>query len=180
MIKLYNDQQEVCNILNDVFVSVAKNIGETSIPINDEHPSLMKIKENLTVQSDFHFKPVDEEFINKQIDRLNVKKATGHDGISSKILKLARPVIVKPITNLINLTIECSNFLDNAKNAMVTSLHKKNSNLDKENYRPVSILPVISKIYEMAINEQLCRFLVNISMNTSLLSGQDLDVKAHS
>ena len=89
-------------------------------------------------------------------------------------------MIVKPITNLINLTIECSNFLDNAKNAMVTSLHKKNSNLDKENGRPVSILPVISKIYEMAINEQLCSFLVNISMNTSLLSGQDLDVRAHS
>ena len=41
---------------------------------------------------------------------------------------------------------------------MVTPLHKKNSNLDKENYRPVSILPVISKIHERAINEQLCSF----------------------
>ena len=89
------------------FVNVAKNIGENSIPINEEHPSLLKIQENLTVQSDLQFKPVDEEFVSKQIGRLNVKKATGHDGISSKILKLARPVIVKPITNLINLTIEC-------------------------------------------------------------------------
>ena len=67
-------------------------------------------------------------------------------------------MIIKPITNLINLTIECSKFLDNAKNAMVTHLHKNNNNLDKENYRPVSILPVISKIYERAINEQLCCF----------------------
>ena len=54
-----------------------------------------------------------------------LKSATGLDGISSKILKLARPVIVKPITNLINLTIECSKFPDNAKKAMVTPLHKK-------------------------------------------------------
>ena len=144
--KLINDQQDVCNIFNEFFVNVAKNIGENSIPINEEHPSLLKIQENLTVQSDLQFKHVDEEFVNKQIGRLNVKKATGHDGISSKILKLARPVIVKPITNLINLTIECSKFPDNAKKAMVTPLHKKNSNLDKENYRPVSILPVISKI----------------------------------
>ena len=101
---MINGQQEVCNIFNDFFVSLAKSIGENSIPINDEHPSLMKIKENLTVQSDLHLKPVDEEFVNKQIGRLNIKinikKATGHDGISSKILKLARPVIVKPITNL--------------------------------------------------------------------------------
>ena len=51
-----------------------------------------------------------------------------------------------------------SKFPDNAKKAMVTPLHKKNSNLDKENYRPVSILPVISKIYERAINEQSCSF----------------------
>ena len=94
---------------------MAKNIGENSIPINEEHPSLLKTQENLTVQSDLQFKPVDEEFVNKQIGRLNVKKATGHDGISSKILKLARPVIVKPITNPINLTIECSKFPGNAK-----------------------------------------------------------------
>ena len=70
--KLINDQQEVCNIFNDFFVRVAKYIGENSIPINDEHPSLMKIKENLTVQSDLHYKPVDGEFVNKQIGRLLV------------------------------------------------------------------------------------------------------------
>ena len=70
--KLINDQQEVCNIFNDFIVRVAKYIGENSIPINDEHPSLMKIKENLTVQSDLHYKPVDGEFVNKQIGRLLV------------------------------------------------------------------------------------------------------------
>ena len=83
-----------------------------------------------------------------------VKKAKSHDGISEKILKLARPVIIKPITSLVNLTIECSESPDATRNAMVTPLHKKNSNLDKENYCPVSILPVISKVYERAINEQ--------------------------
>ena len=107
---------------------------------------------------------------------MNVKTATGHDGISSKILKLARPVIVKPITNLINLTIECSKIPDNAKDAMVTPLHKKNSSLDKENYRHVRILPVISKIFEKAINAQLC---IVFSL-TFLHSGQDKDARAHS
>ena len=92
--KLINDQQEGCNIFNDFFVSVANNLGENSIPINEEHPSPMKMKETLTVQSVLQFKPVDEEFVNKQIGRLNVKKATGHDEISSRNLKLARPVIV--------------------------------------------------------------------------------------
>ena len=77
--------------------------------------------------------------------------------------------------------MECSKFLDNAKYAMVTPLHKKNSNLDKENYRPVSILPVISKIYERAkINNYVFFFSVRISMFTFLRSGQVKDFRAHS
>ena len=77
---------------------------------------------------------------------------------SAKILKIVKPMIVRPITDLINLTTECSEFPDNTKIAMVSPLHKKNSNLNKENYRPVSIVPVISKIYERAINEQLTSY----------------------
>ena len=92
------------------FRKCGKNNGGKCIPINEEHPSLLKIKENLTVQSDLQLKPVDEEFVNKQIGRLKVKKATDHAGISLKILKLARTVIVKPITNLISLTLEWSKF----------------------------------------------------------------------
>ena len=41
---------------------------------------------------------------------------------------------------------------------MVSPLHKKNSTQDKENYRPVSILPILSKLYERAINAQLMDF----------------------
>ena len=67
-------------------------------------------------------------------------------------------MIVKPITSLVNLTIECSEFPDSTKIVMVTPLHKINSNLDKETYHRVSILPVISKIYERAINERLSSF----------------------
>ena len=83
----------------------------------------------------------------KQINKTSVKKATGRDGISAKLLKLAKPVpvIAKPITKMINKTITDSVFPDQLKQAQVVALHKKNNALDKSNYRPVSILPVISK-----------------------------------
>ena len=118
-------------------------------------PSILKIKDNLTEPSSFEFKPIKEEFISKQINKLNLKKATGCDGISTKILKLAQTTVVKPITNMINLTIKKSQFPDDAKKAVVAPLHKKNSCLDKENFRPVSILPILSKLYEKALNSQL-------------------------
>ena len=90
--------------------------------------------------------------MSKQINKLSSKKATGHDGISAKVLKLAQPAVLKPITFLINETIKMSEFPDECKKAMVSPLHKKNSTQDKENYRPVSILPIMSKLYERAIN----------------------------
>ena len=81
---------------------------------------------------------MEESFISKQINKLSSKKATGHDGISGKILKFAKPVVLQPITLLINETIKVSKFPDECKKAMVSPLHKKNSTQDKGNYRPVS------------------------------------------
>ena len=59
---------------------------------------------------------------------------------------------------MINLTIKKSQFPDDAKKAVVPPLHKKNSCLDKENFRPVSILPILSKLYEKALNAQLTEY----------------------
>ena len=56
---------------------------------------------------------------------------------------------------MINKTITNSVFPDQLKQAQVVALHKKNNALNKSNYRPVSILPVISKFFERAIHEQL-------------------------
>ena len=84
---LVNDQTEVSEIFNDFFVNVAKNIGNDAVQIDSSHPSITKIEENISSSVKFDFKPVNEEFINKQIDKLGTKKATGHDRIPSKIVK---------------------------------------------------------------------------------------------
>ena len=74
-------------------MNVAKNIGENSISVNSQHPSITQIQENNITHSILDFKPIEENFISKQINKLSLKKATGHDGISSKILKFAKPVV---------------------------------------------------------------------------------------
>ena len=97
---------------------------------------------------------IENDFVSKQISKANPKEATGRDGISVKLLKSAKPAIVKPITNLINKSITNSIFPKKLKEAEVVPLFKKNNPLDKCNYRPVSVLPTISKCYERAIFEQ--------------------------
>jgi hypothetical protein len=63
---------------------------------------LTKIKKDIP---NLEFKEISNEFVHKQINKTSVKKATGRDGISAKLLKLAKPVIAKPITKMINKTI---------------------------------------------------------------------------
>jgi retron-type reverse transcriptase len=76
---------------------------------------------------------------------------------------MAKPSVSKPITMLINKTIENASFPNNLKEAQVVSLYKKNSQLDVGNYRPVSILPVVSRFFERAIySRQLSQYFENI------------------
>ena len=82
------------------------------------------------------------------IHSLDKSKATGYDGLSVKILKIASPVLVLPLTNLFNKCIITSEFPKQLKRANVSPLFKKDNPLVKKNYRPVSILTSISKIFE--------------------------------
>ncbi len=72
----------------------------------------MLIKEKKYPPNSFSFKETNEETVSKLINRLGVKKATGVDGISAKLLKNGKPALVKPLTDLINLSITSNIFPD--------------------------------------------------------------------
>ena len=101
------------------------------------------------------FVHTNETFVSKVIDKFNVKKATGVDKISVKLLKLGKPSLVNPITNLINISIDNCHFPKRLKEAQVVPLFKKKDPLTKSKYRPVSILPIPSKKFEKVLSEQL-------------------------
>ena len=81
---------------------------------------------------------------------------------SSPIVDLAKTALQSPLTGLINLSVRTSIFPDSIKRTKVTPLLKKNGPMDNTNYRPVSILTVISKIYEKILSQQLNAFFENI------------------
>jgi hypothetical protein len=71
---------------------------------------------------------------------------------SIKLFRNCKPIISNQLTSLINLSIDTGVFPDSLEKAQVTPLHKKNDPLSKTNYRPVSVLPVFSKIF-MVLSE---------------------------
>ena len=96
------------------------------------------------------------------MNKINIKKATGVDGIPAKIVKSGKSVIAPQVTTLVNITVDTGVFPDRLKEAQVTPLFKKNDPLSITNYRPVSVLTIFSKIFEKVFEIQLNDFFYSI------------------
>ena len=95
----------------------------------------------------FGFSTVTESTVYKLISTVNTKKATGLDGISAKFIRDGCSVTASPITHILNLSLSQSTVPKAFKEARVVPLYKKGGRGEVGNYRPVSILPVVSKRY---------------------------------
>ncbi len=93
------------------------------------------------------------------------------DGIGPQILKIAAPVITKSLTHIINLSIMSGNFPETLKCAKVTPIFKKGEKEDPGNYRPISILPVLSKLFEKHVAIQVYTFFETYSLFHKAQSG---------
>ena len=113
----------------------------------------------LGLRPSFVLTTVLSHFILKQLSSLNPKKAVGLDNVSSFFLREAVDQILLPVTHIMNLSITTETVPEIFKEAKVIPLYKKGSKLDPGNYRPVSILNVLSKILERAVHSQLSKYL---------------------
>lgn len=96
--------------------------------------------------------------VKKLIDKLDANKATGIDGIGPKILKSCGDHLSVAIAGIINNSIKYGVFPDVMKEACIYPVHKGGCKQDANNYRPISILPTLSKIFERHIALQLQLF----------------------
>ena len=146
----------IAEALNSYFTS----IGPCLAAKLSYEPFESEITHNLKPESSFQLNEVDESVIYKELAQLNVNKAAGPDEIPAKFIKLCGQFILKPFTHVVNLSLKYSIVPTEMKKARVRALYKnKGSKLLPNNYRPISILPVFSKILEKIVNFQLQNFL---------------------
>ena len=126
----------------------------------EKHPSIEKIKN--TAHQIFSFKHVSIDEVKKEIMNLDHTNASQENDIPVKLLKANADIICGIIvTDFNNNLIVKGLFPESLKTANVTPVYKKDSRTDKTNYRPVSILPNLSKVYEQLIYNQLSNFFEN-------------------
>ena len=123
-----------------------------------------------TIEPEFYLQPTDTMFslkppsastVCRLLNQLDTKKATGLDRIPCKLLKLSSSIVGPSIfKSCINAEI----FPNEWKIAKVTPLFKKRSKRELGNYRPISVLPLVSKIFEKIIYRQLYDYLQDNSL----------------
>ena len=184
--------KEVSECFNDFYINIASQIGfSDTVPCDENgnillneilhkhknHESVVTIKTYRNRTDIFNFKHVNVNDVCKIIKTLDVKKAMGYDNIPAKLLKLSSDVLGPVITPIINKCIDDCIFPSDLKYAEVSSIFKKSDKLNKENYRPISILRIISKVFERAFANQMTVFFDTIF--NPLLSAYRLGYGCH-
>ncbi|CAB4002641.1 Hypothetical predicted protein [Paramuricea clavata] len=168
-------------MLNDFFVNIITQIQNDQVLTNPLDTKIIddfvstKINNFVT---QYNIPSITVEQVNELINNLSCSKATGVDGISVKILKLVSPVFSHPLTKLLNMSLDKGIFPTKWKIArVITPLHKSGLRDDKSNYRPISLLPVISKICEKHVARSVMDYFTN---NGLLYERQSAFRKGHS
>ena len=125
-------------------------------------PSIHVIKRCFHCFSSFYFSRVDKNTVLKETEKLNLNKAVQDSDIPVKILKENADFFADYIYLQFNEAVDSSKFADFFKSADISAAFKQGSRNKKENYRPISILPLISKIFEKIICRQLSNHFDNI------------------
>ena len=160
------DKTDIAEKFNNYFTNIGQTIAESiQYKGNKNYDYYL----NTQVKSVLKFKNVNEETVRKTINDLPTKNSSGFDGISSKLLKIIEPAIIKSLTLVINQVINTGIFPDKLKIAKVIQIFKNDDPTLLKNYRPIPLLPTISKVLEKIIHNQLSAYLL-------LIISTDLDL----
>ena len=154
--------EEIADCFNKHFTQIAnKCLSNTTPPCDLQYTKLkIFVQSKMPPGNSFNIPPVTEKWIHKTLSTLDKNKATGLDDISARILRVAARYITKVITNICNHSIRHMSFPQSWKSARVSVLHKKDSVHEPSNYRPISILPILSKLLEKHVFNALYEFLI--------------------
>ena len=152
------DKTEISNTFNNFFASVGAKLSN-SIEYNGTKTISSFLKQR--VVSSFDFECISTTDVEKIVKNLASKNSSGHDGISARFLKRILETVTLPLTHIINQSLCTGIFPDRLKIAKVVPLIKKGDQHILDNYRPISLLPVVSKVFEKVVFNQLYQYVTD-------------------
>ena len=152
--------------LNKFFSSVGTRVAQYINP-SDVDPLAF-----ITPTShNFQFQNISQDKIKNKIKQMKNTESSGYDKISVKLLQATGSAIVEPRTYIFNQSLETGIFPDDWKIAKVTPIYKSDKKTLCDNYRPISVISVVPKIFEKVVCEQLTKYLEQSQIITKFQSG---------
>ena len=147
--ELIDDEHEIAERFNNFFTSIAAS----NIELDHSSSPLQYLKNRPT--SSFKFHEITSNDILKITEELSGKQSSGHDNLSTALLKQIINIILPEVTLIFNQMVVSSIFPNDLKIAKVIPIYKKENPQLLNNYRPIALLPAISKIFEKALAKQI-------------------------
>jgi len=169
------DPKQISNIFNTYFSNIGPKLA--SEIKHDEKLGNFKQFLNKPINKSLFLRPTTPHEILEIVRLLKSSKSTGYDGVSVNLLKRIIYYIVEPLTHMFNLSISSGVCPNSLKIAKVIPIYKKDDSALVSNYRPISLLPSISKILEKIVHKRLYNFL---NSNNLLIPNQYGFRKSHS
>jgi len=152
----YETALEKANILNNTFAE------KSTINDNDRLPPLLSLKGD----SFLNRIKIRLRVVRKKLQQQKTSKATGPDGIPARVLRECADVLSKPYSNLFNFSLKSSNIPNDWKCANVVPIYKSGERSDPNNYRPISLLSITSKVMESIINDYVKKHIYGSNLIT--------------
>lgn len=159
--KHITNAKEICEEFNKYFATIGPLLAN-EIPKHYHDDYEQALPQTMTNSKLLTLDPCSSDEILKIINSLDSTSSTGLDGISTKSIKCIKNLISDRLTNCLNKLLKLGKFPDSLKIAKVTPIFKSGAKTDPGNYRPISVLPTISKIFEKIINSRLEQYLKSI------------------
>ena len=134
----------------DYFVNICANLAANIPECETPFTSYIDKTDKTLIDT-----PLSEEEIKNAWNSLKINKASGFDDISSNVIKSSYDELITPIYHICNISLKAGIFPNNMKIAKVIPLFKSDAEEKFKNYRPISILPVFSKILERVIYNRI-------------------------
>ena len=150
--KVALDNVDIVNLFNEYFVGIGPKLAEQITSVPDKN-----FKQYLTkrISSTKQFRLITPDELLKTLKGLRNKSSYGYDNISTKLLKQIQEPLMGPLCLIINQSLSTGIFPDRLKIARVFPVYKKGETTNPGNYRPISLLTSISKLFEKIVFIQL-------------------------
>ena len=119
----------------------------------------------------FSFSEISAPDVTQTMNQMKTTKSVGTDKISSYFLRLTMSYVSNSIAQLLNISARNSIFPEAWKTARVTPIFKEGDKSERSNYRPISVLPVLTRLFEILIFNQLYKYLNDNNLLSQEQSG---------